>query len=58
MGYEICSEHEGQIIQSGKHRFKIINGTRQWLTMPPDKYIDVDGISQVSRRENGSLRRE
>ena len=55
MGYEICSEHEGQIVQSGKHRFKIINGTRQWLTKPPDNYIGVDGISQVSRRKNGSL---
>ncbi len=55
MGYEICSEHEGQIVQSGEHRFKIINGTRQWLTMPPDNYIGVDGISQISRRKNGSL---
>ena len=37
------SEHEGQVVYSTGHYFKIINGVRHWLTPPPNDYICTNG---------------
>ena len=37
------SEHEGQVVYSAGHYFKIIDGVRHWLTPPPNDYICTDG---------------
>ena len=37
--YESFDEHEGQVVYSAGHYFKIIDGVRHWLTPPPDDYI-------------------
>ena len=49
------SENEGQIVSASGHMFFIKDGMRRWLSTPPDNYIGVDGIAQVSRRKDGSL---
>ena len=30
----------GQIVCCGNHVFKVINGTRYWISTPPDGYED------------------
>lgn len=37
------SEHEGQVVYSAGHYFKIIDGVRHWLTPPPNDYICTNG---------------
>ena len=46
------SDNEGQIVYSEGHYFKIIDGVRHWLTMPPDDYIYMDGslANEICRR--------
>ncbi len=41
--YESFDEHEGQVVYSAGHYFKIIDGVRHWLTTPPDDYICTNG---------------
>ena len=33
------SENEGQIVKSGDYWFKIKDGRRIWLQVPPDEYL-------------------
>tara|TARA_B100001996_G_scaffold159310_1_gene121407 strand:+ start:158 stop:325 length:168 start_codon:yes stop_codon:yes gene_type:complete len=55
MELSAIDENEGKVVSASGHLFLIENGVRRWLSTPPDNYIGVDGISQVSRRKNGSL---
>lgn len=33
------SEHEGQFVYSGPHRFRIVNGQRVWLSPVPSEVL-------------------
>ena len=33
------SEHEGEVVDSGPHRFRIINGRRVWLSPIPSDVL-------------------
>ena len=54
----VIDENEGKVVSASGHLFLIENGIRRWLSTPPDDYICTNGIAQVPRRKNGSLRRE
>ncbi len=39
----IDSENEGKVISASGHYFRVVNGVREWITIPPTDYICTDG---------------
>jgi len=56
----IDSDNEGKIVYSAGHYFRIVNGVRQWLTLPPDDYICTDGtnFSDLNCRHSDTTQEE
>ena len=49
------SPHEGLVVQSYQHEFRIINGRRVWLSKPPAEVLscilaDAAALAEAGRR--------